>query len=304
MKIMQYSDHIYIEPFETEESLKYNDNEDEIELEQYKSFTIDNKSKITSVLPKKEQEIETKIEQQKEQEQKQKVKEETESTENKEKKVEVIENEPKREIDVEPIVSPSSMNEIGSKIETKSNTKPEPKIEEEKIKIGEGKKETNENKIEEELKVKSDEQKPIQQPEETKGVELEEGNITTPSPIDSSQNNNSWGVLEQDYFSPKKRTVDDKIDLHETFKGEVKLHKSSKISILIEENQQLKKEIERNKIEIENYKNSIETGNKNKSSSNTSSISSNKKDKNEEEKYSLLMVVFVAILFFLVGKVL
>eukprot|EP01080_Neovahlkampfia_damariscottae_P005414 gene5414-9227_t len=277
MKIMQYSDYIYIEPFETE--VKNENDDDEVELEQYKSFTVDNKSKISSLLPpKKEDELSKENEEKlKEQE----VKHEENQIQNKVEENQKILNDDddaKKELTNDNIeVKKEVISPRKETIETSVKPKKEEVLKEEEVTSS--KEIKNEEPKKEEIKVENESSE----------------DIKTPSEIIPDLNTNStWGILEQDYFSPKKKTTP--IDLNENF-NEVKLHKTSKISILIEENKQLKKEIEKYKIELENYKNIEMTSSKITSKK-------EKKEKNEEEKYSLLMVVFAAMLFFLVGKVL
>jgi hypothetical protein len=276
MKILQYSDYIYIEPFESTFSADLQKNEDEVELEQYQSFTVEDKSKIKSYLSQKEEptaskEVLTKV-----------VSPEVQ-VEKKEPSVESVKPQESVQVESQELVEEKETKiEEKLKEETKNEEKPkEPEMEE---------KPKEEEKLNVEPSTESKNVKPSveqEKPKEKVETKIESSPMTPIPELDFKKNNTGMGILEMDYFSPKKK----KNEILSENLNEVVPHKSSKLSILMEENQQLKHEIEKYKKE------------KIKNENQTTHTSSNEV-KNEEEKYSLLTLVMIAILFFFVGKLL
>jgi hypothetical protein len=273
MKIMQYSDHIYIEPFESTTMEYSQKNDDEVELEQYQSFTVEDKSKIKSYLNQ-------------------------ETNNEKETKVNLKVVSPEKE----PVVIIKPIEEVKSKEEEvlKPNEEVKPKEEEvlkpnEEVEVKPKEKEPREpdlyeekSKFENNLSMDAKEEPRNEKPKEEKLESKVESSPMTPIPeLDFKKNHTGMGILEMDYFSPKKK----KNEILSENLNEVVPHKSSKLSILMEENQQLKQEIEKYKKEKVKFENQT-------------TPSPSNEVKNEEEKYSLLTLVMVAILFFFVGKLL
>jgi hypothetical protein len=285
MKILQFSDYIYIEPFESTFSADLQKNEDEVELEQYQSFTVEDKSKIKSYLSQKEEPTASK-------EVLPKVLSPEVQVEKKEPSVESVKPQ-------ESVVQVESQELVEEK-ETKIEEKPKEETKnEEKPKEPEMEEKLKEEKSNVELSTEPKNVKPFVEvekkepsvesvkPKEKVETKIESSPMTPIPELDFKKNNTGMGILEMDYFSPKKK----KNEILSENLNEVVPHKSSKLSILMEENQQLKHEIEKYKKE------------KIKNENQTTHTSSNEV-KNEEEKYSLLTLVMIAILFFFVGKLL